>query len=172
VNVSEAARRAGVSGGAPYRHFKDREDLLVSVARSAYVRLWERLQQAVAREADPEAKFIAIIDESYRYFADEPAATELLFHSGITIAHRELDPMSHAAFDVMMEIARSIAPAATKSERKDFVMAFVGLCYGSGRMRRDHFSPVSRPEDYPEIGKRGTALLIEGFKARSRKGGR
>ena len=30
--IIEAARRAGVSSGAPYRHFKDKEALLLSVA--------------------------------------------------------------------------------------------------------------------------------------------
>jgi len=31
--VAEAARSAGVSPGAPYRHFRDRDDLMADVAR-------------------------------------------------------------------------------------------------------------------------------------------
>ena len=42
--LREAARRAGVSHNAPYRHFRDREDLLAAVATDGF----ERLTQAMA----------------------------------------------------------------------------------------------------------------------------
>jgi len=32
VNMAEAARRAGVSSGAPYKHFRDKDDLLAALA--------------------------------------------------------------------------------------------------------------------------------------------
>ena len=35
VNIREAARRAGVSPGAPFRHFADRQALLTAVAEEA-----------------------------------------------------------------------------------------------------------------------------------------
>ena len=35
--LTEAARRAGVSPAAPYRHFKAREDLLEEVARQGFI---------------------------------------------------------------------------------------------------------------------------------------
>src|SRR5579871_2109283 len=48
VTVREAARRAGVSSGAPFRHFPDRTALLTAVAEEAMRRL--RVAVDAARE--------------------------------------------------------------------------------------------------------------------------
>jgi AcrR family transcriptional regulator len=45
--LREAARRAGVSHNAPYRHFRDRNDLLAAVATDGF----DRLADAMARAA-------------------------------------------------------------------------------------------------------------------------
>lgn len=165
VSISEAARRAGVSGGAPYRHFKDREDLLVTVAKSAYERLWQGFQRSLDGEKDPEKQMVSIVTGYFEFGRDEPGAAELLFHSGITIDHRDFDQVSRKGYDRMMEIAGRIAPRASEEERRDFVMGCVSVCYGSARMLRDRFSPVTKVDEYPEVGRRAIRLLIEGFKA-------
>lgn len=45
--LREAARRAGVSHNAPYRHFRDRDDLVAAVAADGF----DRLARAMARGA-------------------------------------------------------------------------------------------------------------------------
>jgi AcrR family transcriptional regulator len=50
LSVREAARRAGVSHNAPYRHFADREALLEGLAQEGV----ERLEQALAGLAGRE----------------------------------------------------------------------------------------------------------------------
>ncbi len=45
--LREVARRAGVSHNAPYRHFRDREELLAAVAAEGF----DRLTQAMAKAA-------------------------------------------------------------------------------------------------------------------------
>ncbi len=45
---ADAARWAGVSSAAPYRHFRDRDDLLVDVARRGF----DQFAQALARAWD------------------------------------------------------------------------------------------------------------------------
>src|SRR5690606_11175415 len=44
--LAEAARRAGVSPAAPYRHFRDREDLLEAVAVEGFDAFTSRLRAA------------------------------------------------------------------------------------------------------------------------------
>lgn len=52
VTLREVGARAGVSRGAPYRHFADKDDLLTAVAAEA----WERLADRAAElGADPLA---------------------------------------------------------------------------------------------------------------------
>ncbi len=49
--LREVARRAGVSHNAPYRHFRDREDLMAAVATQGY----RELTQAMLRAAKDES---------------------------------------------------------------------------------------------------------------------
>jgi AcrR family transcriptional regulator len=46
--LREAARRAGVSHNAPYRHFRDREELLAEVAAQGFQRLTESMVKAAS----------------------------------------------------------------------------------------------------------------------------
>jgi AcrR family transcriptional regulator len=51
--MSEAAKRAGVSAAAPYRHFTDKEALLGEVAEQGFVALGQALDRIAARGKDP-----------------------------------------------------------------------------------------------------------------------
>jgi AcrR family transcriptional regulator len=47
--LREVARRAGVSHNAPYRHFRDKDDLLAAVAAQGFDRLTESMAKAMLK---------------------------------------------------------------------------------------------------------------------------
>src|SRR5580704_16049074 len=47
--LREVARRAGVSHNAPYRHFRDKDDLLAAVAAEGFDRLTGEMTKAMAK---------------------------------------------------------------------------------------------------------------------------
>jgi AcrR family transcriptional regulator len=47
--LREVARRAGVSHNAPYRHFKDKDDLVAAVAAEGFDRLTESMKEAMVK---------------------------------------------------------------------------------------------------------------------------
>ena len=47
--LREVARRAGVSHNAPYRHFRDKDDLLAAVAAEGFDRLTGEMKKAMAK---------------------------------------------------------------------------------------------------------------------------
>jgi AcrR family transcriptional regulator len=51
--LREVARRAGVSHNAPYRHFRDREELLAAVAAQGFVELTGAMVAAAERRSAP-----------------------------------------------------------------------------------------------------------------------
>jgi len=51
--LREVARRAGVSHNAPYRHFRDRDELMAAVAAQGFRELTEAMVGAAARQSDP-----------------------------------------------------------------------------------------------------------------------
>ena len=62
VSVREAARRAGVSPGAPFRHFPSRDALMTAVAAEAQRRFRAEIEAALAKAPadDPLARFRAL----------------------------------------------------------------------------------------------------------------
>lgn len=55
--LREVARRAGVSHNAPYRHFRDKDELLAVVAVQGFERLNSAMKRAAARGATPTERF-------------------------------------------------------------------------------------------------------------------
>ena len=80
--LSDAAKLAGVSPAAPYRHFKDRQALLKEIAVQGFQALGERLG-AAARAGGPDG-FLAM-GRAYLAFArEEPAYYAAMFNTGHT----------------------------------------------------------------------------------------
>ncbi len=86
VTFAEAARWAGVSPAAPYRHFRDRDELLASVAQRGF----EQFEAALAgawNDGRPEP-FAAFdrLGKAYLEFArNEPAYYSAMFEAGIPL---------------------------------------------------------------------------------------
>ena len=83
-SLAEAARRAGVSGGAPYRHFRDRNELLAAIAAQAYQELGERMREACNGTQDSVEQIGAMAGAYVEFARDERAAFEVLFDGGLS----------------------------------------------------------------------------------------
>jgi AcrR family transcriptional regulator len=82
--LREAARRAGVSPGAPYRHFPDKESLLAAVAFECTARLGRAMEEAVAAAPDdPLARFRASGIAYVRFAVTSPAHFRVMGLPGI-----------------------------------------------------------------------------------------
>lgn len=83
---AEAARTAGVSPAAPYRHFRDRDELMADVARRGFLHFEEALEQAWDEgRPEPFAAFDRI-GRAYLGFArDNPAYYAAMFEAGVPL---------------------------------------------------------------------------------------
>ena len=100
---AEAARWAGVSPAAPYRHFRDRDELLASMA----LRGFHQFEEALARawdEGRPDVFFaLDRLGRAYLDFArSEPAYYSAMFEAGVPLAgNPELRDAGDRAFAVL-----------------------------------------------------------------------
>src|SRR5262249_9544845 len=79
LSVREAARRAGVSPGAPFRHFASREALLAAVAEEAQRRFRAEVDRALAEApADPLQRFRSLGLAYLRWAKRNPAHFEVI----------------------------------------------------------------------------------------------
>jgi AcrR family transcriptional regulator len=104
---AEAARWAGVSPAAPYRHYRDRDELLSDVARRGF----EEFEAALSRAWDdgrPDASSaFERLGRAYLAFArNEPAYYSAMFEAGIPVDH---DPNLRAAGERAFAVLRSAA---------------------------------------------------------------
>lgn len=120
----EAARAAGVSPAAPYRHFRDRDDLLAEVARRGFELFEARLSEAWQDgRPDPVAAFERV-GRAYLAFARrEPAYYAAMFEAGVPLdAHPELLTASERAFAVLRRAAETLSAGLPPEKRPPALM--------------------------------------------------
>lgn len=81
VTVRRIARAAGVSHGAPLRHFPNRTALLSAVAATGFAELSNRLQ--ALEPGEPRARLAAACESYVDFARGAPALFELMFRPGM-----------------------------------------------------------------------------------------
>lgn len=111
LTFAEAARAAGVSPAAPYRHFRDRDELVAGVARQGFERLEAGLRAAWDNGRPDPLAGIERIGRAYLAFARaEPAHYTAMFESGLSLdAHPELLQANDRAFAILRKAADAVA---------------------------------------------------------------
>jgi AcrR family transcriptional regulator len=89
-SVAEAARAAGVSTAAPYRHFKDRTALLAAVALDGKLRLAKDFDSASAPFVPGSLDAISAIGGAYVLFATRQPGLFRLMFAGVDSTSEEL----------------------------------------------------------------------------------
>ena len=109
LSVREAARRAGVSHSAPYRHFADREALLAALVAEGFEQLRSALENRAGRELG-EAYVAFALEHAQRFrlmFSRAGANAELQERFAASFAHLGADaaPAGAAAWSLVHGLA-------------------------------------------------------------------
>jgi AcrR family transcriptional regulator len=132
---ADAARWAGVSPAAPYRHYTDRDELMADVAKRGF----DLFEQALTRawdEGKPEA--IAAFERLGRAYLEfarkQPAYYSAMFEAGVAPDRNpELRDAGERAFAVLRRAAETIAARAPEGKRPPAAMMALhvwGLSHG------------------------------------------
>jgi len=122
--IAEAARLAGVSSAAPYRHFRDAEALLAAVAERGYLRFAAVLAEAW-NDGRPDAlRAFEAVGRAYLAFArSDPALYAAMFETHIDFnASPSLQAAADRAFGVLREAADRLAAILPKTKRPPALM--------------------------------------------------
>ena len=116
---ADAARWAGVSPAAPYRHYRDRDALLADVALRGFEQFTEALLAAWKDGApDVLAAFDRLGKAYLRFARDEPSYYSAMFEAGVSAdSNAELRDASERAFNVLRAAAEKLValmPATTR----------------------------------------------------------
>ncbi len=159
---ADAARLAGVSPAAPYRHFRDREELLSSIAQRGFEQ-FEAVLGAAWDDGRPDTvTAFERVGKAYLAFArNEPAFYSAMFESGVPVdVNPTLMAASERAFNIIRAAAERLAaltppgiarPPALMMALHIWSMAHgVASLFGRGDAARRKL-PMS-PEDLLEAG--------------------
>lgn len=111
---AEAARSAGVSPAAPYRHFRDRDELLSSVAQQGYEQFEAVLMTAWDDGRPDTPTAFQRVGKAYLAFAREhPAHYSAMFESGLPLdSNPSLLVASERAFSIIRAASERLAGMA------------------------------------------------------------
>jgi AcrR family transcriptional regulator len=139
VTVREAARRAGVSSGAPFRHFPNRTVLMTAVAEEATHRPHAAILGAVEPIAgQPPLVQLRAVGRAYLGWAsDNPTHFAVVSNRGL-IDYDSSESMKRENEELQVLMSRLLDAAGAPAGAKLNARAFV---YGLARMRIDGHLP-------------------------------
>ncbi len=79
LSLRALARAVGVSQTAPYRHFSDKNELMVALATRGYQQLLSKLKEAGSAAEDPESRLRAFAHTYVNYAVAHPDLFRLMF---------------------------------------------------------------------------------------------
>lgn len=128
LSVREAARRAGVSHNAPYRHFPDRDALLAALAADGFAALDKVLNGRSGRElGEAYVRFALTHPQRFRlmFMKGEPRATYERFASAFAGSGAEAKLAAAAAWGLIHGLASLILDGHLEND-EGFVRRVLG----------------------------------------------
>jgi AcrR family transcriptional regulator len=164
-SLAELSRSLGVSAAAPYRHFADRDELLVAVAVRALHAFAEGVT-ARSSGADPPAERLAAMAAAYvRFAAGQPALFGLVFSLGSE--QKERYPELRRAYEaVEAGLGAAVAElcAGDPGGAKALAGAIEATAHGYAALLTDgaHAPPPAGIERAASQAAKATRALIQG----------
>ncbi len=121
---AEAARQAGVSAAAPYRHYRDRDALMADVAKRGFDRFEQQLSAAWNEGKPSLREAFEKLGGAYLAFArKEPAYFAAMFEAGLSLTeYRELQEAGDRAFNVLRTACEALIAAMPPAKRPPVMM--------------------------------------------------
>ncbi|MFT4823717.1 MAG: AcrR family transcriptional regulator [Halioglobus sp.] len=108
LTIREVARKVGVSHTAPYRHFANKDDLIVAVVKQGFELMHQTMQEAkAAAEPDPLSQFAAS-GTAYIDFALDHRAYYRVMYSGDLLSSTGQHTLQHTTSETFADVVNDI----------------------------------------------------------------
>jgi AcrR family transcriptional regulator len=166
---ADAARWAGVSSAAPYRHFRDRDALIADVARRGFELFAAALTEAWNDGRPDPYRAFENVGRAYLAFARaEPAYYSAMFEAGV--AHDsdpELREAAGRAFEVLRRASETLCARMPQEKRPPALMMSLhiwGLSHGIASLfARGDAGRRSLPMSAEDLLEAGVLIYLRGL---------
>lgn len=169
LSLREAARRAGVSTAAPYRHFPSREALLAAIAEEGFRLLGEEIRRATA-DHDDAARRLGEAGIAYVLFAAaHPSHYNVMFSPELAdrTAHPSLEAAADDPSQLLLGAVRDYQQAGWMSSRDpgELQLAAWSSMHGLASLITGGHVRVGRsdPAQLEQIARAVVRSLVPGF---------
>ena len=104
LTIREVARRAGVSHTAPYRHFADKDQLILAVAEQGFELMRQTMTDKKAAAPQDEINQFAASGQAYIDFALQHPAHYRIMYSGNLLSSTGQQSLQHTSSDTFKEM--------------------------------------------------------------------
>ncbi|MEM1191081.1 MAG: TetR/AcrR family transcriptional regulator [Pseudomonadota bacterium] len=172
-SMADAARRAGVSTAAPYRHFRDKEALLDAVAQLGFFGLSESARRVRDAEAEGSIEAIIAIGKNYISYVTTKAAFYDLMWGDIGARAFEAESFDRkaAGFYVLVDTVRAYFKAQALSQVNvlDLSIKLWAMVHGFSAIAMSGKLPHFHPDaDVPAMMEAATRSFMRGVIAEQR----
>ena len=129
-SLAEVSRRLGVTAGAPYNHFADREELLAAVGVRAFEALTAAIGEGAAQASVPAEQLAASARSYIEFAAGHRPLFDALFGGGLDKGrHPELAAAAQLLAEAFIGPARTICDG-DKGAAEELALAVAATAHG------------------------------------------
>lgn len=158
VSLRALAEELGVSRGAPYRHFPERDYLLADVAASGFERLHAFAGTGAPKRMSAKTRLVNAAQQFLRFVDTYPQLFRLMYDSGLVQRANDFPALAaaqKASYDkIFMLYAATLPPTdALDGELRAKVIAFWSTIFGYAKIRQAALLQAYMLEDLsaPEV---------------------
>ena len=168
LSLRGIARRIGVSHNAPYRHFPDKESLLVAIAETGFKRLHQTLEYASQNSPNDDKKRVENIGIAYIEYAVKNQAYYRVMFGDLKLEDRKypaLEQTSQKAFNVLFYAIKAGKKNQVFIAEDSLKLAHIcwSLVHGVSMLVIDGQLTTSDSNSILELARTATKTLSEGF---------
>ncbi|GGL90207.1 TetR family transcriptional regulator [Pseudooceanicola nanhaiensis] len=166
--LSEAAKQAGVTPAAVYRHFEGREDLIAEAARQGYEIFSDVVEYAYEKGQPSALAAFEATGRAYLAFARKyPGHYIAMFESGISVNRTpELAAVSRRAWNVLEKAAADLSqhiPEGKRPPASMFSAHIWAMCHGVVELFARNSPGTQSPFPPEDLLESGIGIYLRGL---------
>jgi AcrR family transcriptional regulator len=167
--LSDAARLAGVSVAAPYRHFKDKEALLAEIAAEGFTMFRDALALASQNSQGDKLEALEEMGVAYVAFALQHSSHfKVMWEGGISKEkYAVVRQPADQAFVLLQQGVLDLLPKAKPDRQQALVSAAWSLVHGYATLTLEHeMDVVAGGQSDTKLLRQSIRLLLDQFAAK------
>ena len=149
MRLEDLGAAAGISGPAVYRHFPNKEALLVELLGDISERLLAHGQEVIATATAPAQALAALVDSQLEFALSRPDLIRMHdrdLHNLPIAQQRQIRTAQRRYVEVWVTVLRTVAPRLTEAQARVRAHAVFGLLNSTPHSTQPQSAEISRKE--------------------------